>query len=178
MPLVPAACLESAVPRARRQPSRHTLAGRTCKSLLICQSPGASIGPPAGSACRHAKLTGKYRPRPTRAGRTPTRRRAPRAEHRRARHAAAVRHGSVATAQARQPRRPSALSVNPCRSLLIARPRGSARNRRRFVKACKSLLIPRPPAEPVRSGEGSARADGHRPAPRPPSRLVESGGRP
>jgi hypothetical protein len=54
-----------------------------------------------------------------------------------------------------------------------------ARNGRRVVKACSSLLIDafRPRAEPVRSGNSRARPHGHRPPRRPPSPLIESGGR-
>ena len=74
-------------------------------------------------------------------------------------------------------RRPPSI-VNPCRSLLITHPRGPAGNGRRIVNACRSLLIHRPCAEPVRSGGDRARPDGHRLPPRPPSPLVESGGRP
>jgi hypothetical protein len=75
-----------------------------------------------------------------------------------------------------RPRRPSASIVNPCRSLLITRPRGSARNGRRIVKTCKSLVSERPNAEAVRSGGSRTRHHGHRPPPRPPSPLLESGG--
>jgi hypothetical protein len=46
-----------------------------------------------------------------------------------------------------------------------------------IVEACRSLLIHRPCAEPVRSGGDRARPDGHRLPRRPPSRLIESGGR-
>jgi hypothetical protein len=74
-------------------------------------------------------------------------------------------------------RRPPSI-VNPCRSLLITHPRGPAGNGRRIVKACRSLLIHRPCAEPVRSGGDRPRPDGHRLPRRPPSPLLESGGRP
>ena len=74
-----------------------------------------------------------------------------------------------------KPRRPP---VNPCRSLLVTHPRGPAGNGRRIVEACRSLLIHHPCAEPVRSGGGGARPDGHRLPRRPPSPLTESGGRP
>jgi len=62
--------------------------------------------------------------------------------------------------------------TDPCRSLLIPCPR--------VERACRSLLIPAPgrPAEPVRSGGRPGCRHGHRPARRPPSRLLESGGRP
>jgi len=75
--------------------------------------------------------------------------------------------------------RPPTFIVNPCKSLLIPRSRGSARNGRRIVKACRSLLIhPFRPPKPVRSGGIGSRRDGHRPPPRPRSPLTESGGRP
>jgi hypothetical protein len=80
----------------------------------------------------------------------------------------------------RQPSRPAARSVDPCRCLLIASSPARARSAARIVKACRSLLIRRirPRAEPVRSGEGGRPRHGQRqpcPAPSPPT---ESGERP
>ena len=71
--------------------------------------------------------------------------------------------------------KPRRAPVNPCRSPL--HPCGPAGNGCRIVKACRSLLIHRPCAEPVRSGGDRPRPDGHRLPRRPPSRLIESGGR-
>jgi hypothetical protein len=72
--------------------------------------------------------------------------------------------------------KPRRAPVNPCRSQL--HPCGPAGNGCRIVKACRSLLIHPPCAEPVRSGGDPAQPDGHRPPRRPPSPLLESGGRP
>jgi hypothetical protein len=66
-----------------------------------------------------------------------------------------TRHAAVPSTLT--PRRARAAIVNPCRSLLIQR---------------------LPPAEPVRSGCRRGRRHGHRPVRPPPSRLLESGGRP
>src|SRR5438132_5552545 len=54
------------------------------------------------------------------------------------------------TASGHKSRRPPSSIVNPCKSLLIPHPRGSARGGRRIVKACRSLLTHafRPHTEP------------------------------
>ena len=87
----------------------------------------------------------------------------------------ATRKQNIKPEQAR--RRPGAASKarsDPSRSERL----NSRRPPPFIVNPGRCLLIQPPCAEPVRSGGSRRRPDGHRPPCRPPSPLIESGGRP
>ena len=186
---VPPAYRKNGMWHCKREPSGFMLAASACKSLLILSSSRRIdlTSRPIEAA------TGRGRPieQPTACISLLISRRVP---CRAAAACSATRRQNIKPEQARGLRsaasqtpfgpstaagRPPTFIVNPCKSLLIPRSRGSARNGRRIVKACRSLLIhPFRPPKPVRSGGIGSRRDGHRPPPRPRSPLTESGGRP